>query len=75
MQNVQGKFGLDKVKTLPKTFVINQKGGMGDQEFDKHFITTIFNIHLYAYGVKGNYVMMKIEIGRNRMNIGLQSRL
>ena len=65
-----GKFGTDCEKEWPVTVAMNLKGGMDEREFRAYFLNSIVPLFPDAEDVKGKRVIMKVDSGPGRMELG-----
>ncbi len=65
-----GKFGTDCEKEWPVTVAMNLKGGMDEREFRSYFLNSIVPLFPDAQDVPGKRVIMKVNSGPGRMEIG-----
>ena len=67
---IRGKFGTDCEKEWPVTLAMNLKGGMDEREFRSYFLNSIVPLFPDAQDVKGKRVIMKVDSGPGRMELG-----
>ncbi len=67
---IKGTFGTDSEKDWPVTFGMNLKGGMDEKEFRSFFLNSIVPLFLDAQDFKGKRVIMKVDSGPGRMELG-----
>jgi hypothetical protein len=56
---------------LPVTVGVNEKGGMDSKEFEKYIKNSIVPLFPYAQDEPGKRVILKVDSGPSRCNIGL----
>eukprot|EP00804_Cyclotella_cryptica_P024959 CCRYP_015507-RC/>CCRYP_015507-RC protein AED:0.06 eAED:0.04 QI:0/0/0/1/0/0/2/0/553 len=67
---IRGKFGTDCEKEWPVTIAMNSKGGMDEREFRSYFLNSIVPLFPDAEDVTGKRVIIKVDSGPGRMELG-----
>jgi hypothetical protein len=72
----RGRFGCKDVREWPAIILMNEKGGMNDDEFDKHINNSIVPLfpNLKEVPSKGLLLKMDSSPGRNRTALLLKAR-
>lgn len=73
--DVRGQFGLPEMTVKPAMFGLNEKGGMDDIEFEEHLMNSIVSLWPNSKPVRGHWVIIKVDSGPGRLNVGLMARL
>jgi hypothetical protein len=68
---IKGTFGNDCEKEWSVTLRMNLKGGMNERKFRSYFLNSIVPLFPDAQDVKGKRVIMKVDSGPGRMELGL----
>ena len=72
---VRGQFGFGEEKLFPITFGMNEKGGMDEKEFEEYLMNSIVPLYPDARDKPGQRVILKVDSGPGRGNVGLLSKL
>jgi hypothetical protein len=67
---IKGTFGTNCEKEWPVTLGMNLKGGMDEREFRSYFLNSIVPLFPDAQDVRGKRVIMKVDSGPGRMELG-----
>ena len=67
---IKGTFGTNCEKEWPVTLGMNLKGGMDEREFRSYFLNSIVPLFPDAQDVKGKRVIMKVDSGSCKMELG-----
>jgi len=74
-QDINVRFGHDKVKSFPCSFGLNDKAGMNAEELEKYFYKTILPLFPDLEDVPRKRVIVKVDSGPGRMHLPMLASL